>query len=296
MQTVNNRVWKAYFLPFYWCLLAILLFVLLCVQAPVQAGEENTAWTVYYHNQLRPEAFDPYSLVVLDSTEHPPVWPMRAAGKSVLGYISLGEVADYRHWYSAVAKEGLLLRENPFWPGSHWVDLRDPRWTKRVVSELIPAILRQGFSGIFLDTLDNAAALEQMDPVTYAGMEQAAIQLVRTIRRHYPEIKIMLNRGYTLLPHLGDVIDSVLGESVFSTYDHQLKRYNFVNPDAYAQQVSTLQQAAKQFPNLTVYSLDYWAPDDTKVIQRIYKTERANGFIPYVATIGLDRIVSEPTD
>jgi hypothetical protein len=43
-----------------------------------------------------------------------------------------------------------------------------------------------------------------------------------------------------------------------------------------------------------VFTLDYWNPEDAAGIRRIYRTERANGFHPYVATIKLDRIVREP--
>lgn len=272
----------------------IVLLIGLFFQSNLWAAGGLSPWVLYYSNQLRPEAFDPYSLVVLDSEAHPHISPMLSAGKSVLGYISLGEVASYRHWYSEVKAEGILLKENKNWPGSFFVDLRDHRWTKRVIEELIPAILRQGFSGIFLDTLDNAGELERIDSNAYKGMTLAAAKLVRTIRRHFPEIKIMLNRGYELLPNVGDVIDMELGESVFTDYSFETKLYSRVEQDLHKEQVKILQNAAKKFPNLAIYTLDYWDPSDTSGISAIYKAERENGFNPYVSTIELDQIVPEP--
>ena len=273
--------------------LVIPVIAMLLKSANLLAGESDS-WVVYYHNNLTPEAFTSYSLVILDSDAHPPISPMLSSGKTVLGYISLGEIADYRSWYKEVSKEGLLLNENQFWPGSYLIDLRDHRWTKRVIEELIPKILRQGFSGIFIDTLDNAAELERIDKKKYAGMTSSAVDLIKAIRRHYPEIKIVLNRGYDLLPHVGGEIDIALGESVYSTYNHQTKKYGLVNKNLYKQQVDILQNAAKQFPDLQIYTLDYWEPEDFKGIKKIYKTQRENGFVPYVSTIGLDRIVAEP--
>ncbi|MBV1870697.1 MAG: endo alpha-1,4 polygalactosaminidase [Gammaproteobacteria bacterium] len=278
---VNSRIKAVLFILItYFALKPTLLF----------AGD----WTVYYHSQLPPEAFDRYSLVILDSTAHPDISPMLERGKTVLGYISLGEVADYRYWYSDVSAEGLLLKENKSWPGSYMVDLRDPRWTKRVIEQLVPEILRQGFSGVFIDTLDNAAELERIDPKKYAGMALAATNLIKTIRRHYPEIKIMLNRGYDLLPEVGGEIDIVLGESVFSTYSHKLKAYHLVEENLYAQQLKILLDAKQKHSDLEVYTLDYWDPNDAKGIEHIYRTERSNGFVPYVSTIALDRLIPEP--
>lgn len=41
-------------------------------------------------------------------------------------------------------------------------------------------------------------------------------------------------------------------------------------------------------------TLDYWNPADTAGLRRIYRAQRANGFLPYVATVELDRLVPEP--
>ena len=42
-------------------------------------------------------------------------------------------------------------------------------------------------------------------------------------------------------------------------------------------------------------SLDYWDPQDTEGIGRIYEEQRKNGFFPYVATIDLKQIIREPS-
>ena len=274
--------------------LVVPLAALLLLKPSNLLAEQLSPWAVYYHNNLPPEAFDSYSLVVLDSDAHPDISPLLESGKTVLGYISLGEVAEYRKWYKEVESEGLLLRENQFWPGSYLIDLRDQRWTKKVIEELIPNILKQGFSGIFIDTMDNASELERIDPVKYKGMASSAADLIKAIRRHYPEIKIMLNRGYDLLPLVGDVIDITLGESVYSTYNHETKGYEIVNRKLYKQQVKILQDAAQKFPGLQIYTLDYCNPEDDEWIKTIYSTQRSNGFTPFVSTIELNQLIKEP--
>ena len=188
----------------------------------------------------------------------------------------------------------MLLKENENWKGSYYVDLREPCWTTRVTGELVPAILAQGFNGVFLDTLDNPIELEHSDPAKYRGMKQAAAGMVREIRRRFPRITIMMNRAYELLPGVEQSIDIVLGESVFATYDFSKKTYHLVDREEYLQQVKVLKQAKARRPALRVLTLDYWNPADTKGLTRIYREERANGFEPYVSTIELDRVIREP--
>jgi hypothetical protein len=85
-----------------------------------------------------------------------------------------------------------------------------------------------------------------------------------------------------------------LGESIYTDYNFDTKRYGYVSKGDYHEQVNILHHAQEINPALKVYTLDYWDPKDTKTIASIYKTERANGFIPYVATISLTELVHEP--
>lgn len=251
-------------------------------------------WVVYYADKAPLDAFRPYGLVVLDSENHPALEPLRAQGKVLLGYISLGEVESHRPWYKTVKQWGILKSENPDWKGSYYVDVRDPRWSGLVVDELVPLILNRGFHGIFLDTLDNPIHLENIDPHANKGMTEAAAQLVRAIRRRFPDVPIMMNRAYQILPKVEDDIDFELGESVYADYDFARKTYRRVGKADYEQQVQWLTEAKQRQPKLHVMTLDYWNPRDLAGIRRIYAVERANGFLPYVATVALDIIIKEP--
>lgn len=251
-------------------------------------------YCVYYNDEAPIEAFSPYDLIVLDSTYHPKLEGLIEQKKTLLGYISLGEVESERDYFEQVKAEGILLTENENWEGSFYVDMRDPKWTKRVIEELIPGILFQRFDGLFLDTLDNAGVMERSNPEKNKGMVQAAAKLVKTIRNHYPTIKIMMNRGYELLPIVGGDIDMVMGESIYTDYNFDKNIYEYVPEDLYLQQVESLQNAQSKFPHLKIYTLDYWKPNEPEVIKAIYQKERDNGFIPYVATVDLHKIIPEP--
>jgi len=257
-----------------------------------RAADER--WVVVYTEKPKIEEFRDYGLVVLDSLHHPPIRPLLEQKKTVIGYISLGEVENYRDYYKAVEAEGILYEKNPNWPDSRYIDVRDQRWTKRVIEELIPRLLHKGFQGIFIDTLDNPAELERRDPAKFKGMTDAGANLVKAIRRHYPRIYIMLNRSYEILPAVDGHIDAVLGESVMTEIDFEKKAYRLAARAVYRQQVEWLQAAKSRQPKLKIYTLDYWPPEDAAGIARIYAEQRKNGFIPYVSVKDLDRVLKEP--
>jgi polysaccharide biosynthesis protein PelA len=276
-------------LPISICVFAVLLFAAAYAYAATQEK-----FAVYYSDQASTDDFTPYQLVVLDAKHHPPIQPLLEHGKTVLGYISLGEVKNSDFYYNDLKDKGLTMAENPNWPGSYNIDIRNPYWTKLVVEDIIPSLLRDGFSGVFFDTLDSPLYLETSTPQKFKGMEDAAVRLLQAVRMHYPDMPIMVNRGYTALPRIASLIDMELGESVYADYNFSTKKYGKVSTEDYKLQVQWLNEAKQKNPKLKVYTLDYADPDDSSTISAIYKTERENGFIPYVATVGLDRLVPEP--
>ena len=75
---------------------------------------------------------------------------------------------------------------------------------------------------------------------------KAAVDLVRTIREAYPHLKLIMNRGYVLLPHVIDSIDAVIAESLL-TRDSGIETaipggggYMWNKPDSVAEQLSSL--------------------------------------------------------
>src|SRR5262245_38600002 len=110
--------------------------------------DAQTRWAAYYSNSAPIPEFDGFSLLVLDSDHHPALQYLLGQGKMLLGYLSVGEVERNRSYFAAVRSENILLQENRNWAGSYFVDVRDPRWSKRVLEELIPQILKSGFGGV----------------------------------------------------------------------------------------------------------------------------------------------------
>lgn len=276
-------------------ILTTCLFLILALSVPAFC-KDVVPWVVYYSDEAAVEEFEPYQLIVLDSVYHPLLNPLLDRGKTILGYISLGEIDETSAYFDDIKQRGLLVQENENWKGSHFVDIRKPFWTSLVIEQMIPDILRRGFDGLFLDTVDNAIYLEDLDPEKYSGMKDAAVRLIRAIKLHYPHVSIMLNRGFEILARVDRHIDMVLGESIFADYDFEKKSYYLVDAATYEKQVSSLNAAKRRRPGLKIFTLDYWDPQDHAGIKQIYDRQRSNGFSPYVSIVELNRIVREPDD
>jgi uncharacterized protein (TIGR01370 family) len=266
----------------------------LLIPSALCSAEMAFPWVVYYSDQAEAKDFEPYNPVILESDADAALVSSLAGKKDVLGYVNLGEAEEWRPWFKELKMQGLLVRENPNWKGSWIVDIRKPAWKNHILERAIPMVLAKGFNGLFYDQLDVVITLEQEDPVKYQGMIAAAIDLVKSIRQRFPGKKIMMNRAYEIIEQVGKAIDYELAESLYTDYDFENKTYSVRSQDAYDWQMNYLNKGRKNHPHLVIFSLDYWDPDDTEMYLKIYAIERKNCLRPYVSTISLDKIISEP--
>jgi uncharacterized protein (TIGR01370 family) len=257
---------------------------------PEQSRLTGERWSVFYGQTLDAASVFGLDVIVLDPAVETDINALKSAGVQVLGYISLGELDTRVHPRSAFLDEALFLRENENWQGAVAIDVRRPAWRDFILDNLASAQIEQGFDGFFLDTLDTPPHLESLDPVRYAGMRAAAIDLVSAMRQKFPDAAIMMNRGYALLPDVVGDIDAVLAESLLTQFDFESRTYRWVDDRTRGFHMKAL-EAAKGLP---IYSLDYWRPDDPGMIKQIYDLERAIGHRPYVSVVQLDQIVAEP--
>jgi uncharacterized protein (TIGR01370 family) len=256
----------------------------------VPKARNSIRWLAFYGATADESALATYDIVVLDPAFQGSISRVAAAGARVCGYLSLGEIrtADSLLMYLDPAA---LLPENPDWPGTRRVDIRDPSWRSLVIDRRLPSLVSQGFTGVMLDTLDTPPYLEQLNPVRYRGMREAAIALVSAIRARWPELMIIMNRGYALLPDVVEKVDAVIAESLMTSPDPKTGGFVWVDSTQLELQVALLKPAARRRPPLPILSLDYWDPGDARTIAEICRRERELGHHPYVATRSLDQIV-----
>ena len=216
------------------------------------------------------------------------------SGKTLLGYISIGEVESKKAHFARAKAAGILAGENENWKGSYFVDVRDRRWSDQVL-KLVGDDVKNGFQGVFFDTVDDAHLLQTRDPKKYAGMQDAMAQLIMEVRRQYPSILIAVGRSYSILPAIDKTVDMVIGESIYADFNTTTRTYTKVPTEVYDQRVATLERCpVRRNPRLRILTLDYWNPSDTAGIAQIYRSQRENGFSPYVSSLNMNQIVLEP--
>lgn len=258
------------------------------------AADRRWRWGVDYGAATDPVLARRFDLLVLEPHHARPIAPLRGPGSKLLGYVSLGEVEKSRPYFTTLARDGALLAPNPHWPDAWHVDLRHPAWRATLLDRVVPEILAMGYDGLFLDTLDNAEAMEHADPVGHKGMVAAGAALVAALRARFPNILLMLNRGYAALPEVAPRIDYLLGESMASRWSFAAKRYEMLSDSDWGWQAERLRGAKTRNPALRLTTLDYWDPADRRTVATLYARERAAGFDPYVATLALDHLIAEP--
>ena len=266
----------------------------LCLAMCAACSSPPRTWVAFYGTDTPPELLQDYGVVVVDSAFLGNVAQLGRHKAKVLAYISLGELNAQRPQFEAARQKGLFLQENPTWKGAWMVDIRDERWHALVLDELAPPLLARGFDGFFLDTVDSALNLEDRDPVKFAGMRKAAIQLLNKLHARYPAARLLLNGALPIAGQLRGTVDWVAVESSVTTWNFETKTARWRTPDEKSWVKTRLQKAQTENPDLVVFTLDYWDPEDRAGLRAIYREQRAHGFVPYVATVALDRVVPEP--
>lgn len=248
-------------------------------------------WAAYYGNKTPASAFKNLDLVVFDRRYHPDFKALQPR-TTVLAYVSAGEVYDDVPEKNLLANRNLLLFQQDHWK-SHAVDITAPQWRAMVMGYVDDAVSK-GFDGVMLDTIDSpiewsvAHAPERTD-----ALQAAAALLISDIRARHPDIKIMLNRGFSLLPDVADKIDFMLAESILTHVNVSTGQFSISSPTSYLDTAEMLRQAAAA-SHLQVLTLDYWNQDDAGHLHTIYATQRTFGFAPYVTTADLRSYTPEP--
>lgn len=168
---------------------------------------------VYYGPEPRDKSnFTTAQVVILE----PSHWStrslrrLREQGKTVLGYLSVGEIASN----ARTNKNYQILSHNKDW-NSLRVDPSDPSWLKNLLRRTRLAKERE-LDGMMLDTLDIT--------ILHPEAQQGMAALVQTIREEMPDRYLMVNRGFSVLPSIASYIDGVVFENANNTGFNQNDR------------------------------------------------------------------------
>lgn len=179
----------------------------ICIGGKPTAEALLNRWSVAI---LEPDETSPDDLTVISSRS-----------SLVLAYLNFGYAEEWRDYWGVVNSSGIIHGESPEYEGEYFVEYWSPLWLN-VTSSLAKEYISRGFDGVLLDNMDACKAIENKswapsDPC--AAMASSVVELVRNIKREYPNARVFVNIGVAT-DMLGnesflESIDGVLREEVW---------------------------------------------------------------------------------
>lgn len=270
----------------------VLVAVVLGTAVTVSAQSGAPVPSVAFHYAANPplaelKAFD---IAVIEPDHVPDPKPHRreaAVGASELyAYVSLGEVLPSRAYYKEIPA-GILKGENRDW-GSSVVDQAHPAWPAFFIERIVAPLWQRGYRGFFLDTLDSYHLIAKT-PEARAVQEAAMVATLRALKLRYPQIRLIFNRGFEILPQVNAMVQAVAAESMFRGYDAGRKVYREVPAPDRDWLRGQLDRVKNEY-RLQVIAIDYLPPAQRELARDTAKKIAALGYTPWVANPELDML------
>jgi hypothetical protein len=248
------------------------------------ARSDGPSVAFFYGRPVPEELLTHFDWVIVEADNLGDPRTAKAGGAEIFAYVSVGEVERWRSTSSEVDKDW-ILGVNPSW-GNNVADITRPGWQEYLLERRMAPLWALGYRGFFLDTLDSYRAVTK-DETVWAAQVQALVGLIQAMHRRFPGIKLLLNRGFEILPQVASLTVGVAVESLFCGWDPTRQRYRPVSDTERAWLLERLREIRNEY-SLPVIVIDYLPPDQKDLACRIARRIAKLGFTPWVANWSLD--------
>lgn len=204
------------------------------------------------------------------------------SGSELFAYVSVGEVHPSRGYASRIPA-AWRIGSNADWQ-SIVIDQAQPDWPAFFAEQVIAPLWTRGYRGFFLDTLDSYLLVKNAD---VAAQQAGLVAVIRLMRTRFPGIRLIMNRGFELLPALRGEVFAVAAESLYRGWDAKKKRYVDVSQADRDWLLGQLAAARDQY-GATVLAIDYVAPTDRALARATAQRILSHGIVPYVTDAALE--------
>lgn len=267
------------------CCMAAVLWVL---GLGLGAAQPNLPAVAFHYGAKPPlQELRLFDIAVIDPDQIPvgQTLPDGADGVSPwFAYVSIGEVLPSRAYYPQMPAQWRVGR-NTQW-GSEVIDQTSPGWAQFFVDRIITPLWQRGFRGFFIDTMDSYHFIAQTAQ-DKARQEAALVQVLKTVKQRYPDAKLILNRGFEVLPALAGQVHAVAAESLFRGWNQARREYVEVTPADREWLLAQLKQV-QQALRVPIIAIDYVPPAERDLARETARRIRELGFSPWVSTPDLD--------
>jgi uncharacterized protein (TIGR01370 family) len=243
------------------------------------------ASTAFFYGRPAPlDLLSHFSQVVVEPENIDNLDYLRATGTKVFAYVSIGEVHSTRTWYSEIPQSWFIGSNNEW--GSSIIDLTQPGWHDYVLNKYLARLWEQGYRGFFLDGLETYQRLA-VEPGDRLNQERALADLIKGIHERFPGVELILNRGFEIVPQVGQYAVALAAESLFQRWDPLDQQYGEVAEPDRQWLLNKLRQVRDQY-ELEIIIIDYVAPKQKELARATARKISGLGFTPWVANPALD--------
>lgn len=264
--------------------LTVLRLILLFIFSHASLAMAGGAVGLYYGNGIALDEFRAFDIVVVEPEHGHDPTAYRTPHNELFAYVAVGEVQPFRSYYQAIP-EPWKFAANAAW-GSRVIDLAQPGWADFVAERIVAPLWQRGYRGLFLDTLDSYRLASQFDE---QAQQDGLVRVIETLHRRFPGIRLILNRGFDIVPRVKDKIAMVAAESLFQGWDAGQQRYVAV-PAADRDWLLGQLRTIRERDGLPVMAIDYVPPDNLELMRETARRIAREGIIPWVSDSQLEHL------
>lgn len=255
--------------------------------AGAEAGSDLLPTVAFYYGADLPvDELRAFDIVVVEPDHGFDPKAYRTGLSELFAYVSLGEV-DPKRAYGKDMPPFWFNGDNAAW-GARVVDQTQPEWPRFVVERIVTPLWERGYRGLFLDTLDSYQIVAKK-PEERHRQEQGLATVIRAIKQAYPELRLIFNRGFEILPEVHRDAFAVAVESLYQGWDQAEARYGEISETDRDWLLGQLRVVTAEY-HLPVIAIDYVPLAQRALARQTAKKIKALGYIPWVSTPALDAL------
>ncbi len=263
-------------LAFSFCLLTFSAFSAPAMAAPAVA--------LHYSRHAPLEDLKLFDIVVVEPDHGYDPVSFRSKGSELYAYASVAEVQPTRSYFKDLPTHWQMAR-NGQW-NSVVIDQTPAEWPAFFADGVIGPLWKQGYRGFFLDTLDSYRLASSFDE---KAQQDGLVRVIEGLHQRFPGIKLILNRGFEVMPRLQGKVEMVAAESLYRGWNAGSKRYEEV-PESDRQWLLAQLKAIQERDRIPVLAIDYVPPHDRLLARETATKIQQNGFIPWVSDSDLSTV------
>ncbi len=141
--------------------------------------------------------------------------------------------------------------------------------SQQLINTIIAPLWQKGYRGFYLD---NLSVFKQIE---------GRVKLIQLIKQRYPKARLIINRGFDLLPEVHHLISAVSIGPLFEGWNQATAQYQAVSKQDRAVLLSQIDKIKSY--HLPIISIEYMSPSDRDKARAIAQKVKALGVIPWVS-------------